>query len=323
MEIHPEEENNITLSKYTLADCEAIIEKGLQTFLEVGTALQTIRDGKLYKDGYTSFDGYCQQRWGMKANYAYKQIAAARVLENLETCTIVHTLPATETQARHLAKLQLADQIEVWECVVEEAEKDGREVSENDVKLAVQKCVKTRLDEYGQLLELRPVHIGHNSGVVEWYTPPEIIEAARTVLGSIDTDPASNNIANKVVKAGKYFDATENGLEHNWFGNVWMNPPYSLGLIDKFIAKLITEIDTGRVTSAITLTNNATETQWFSIAAKHACGMCTVERRIKYLNESLVPASTPLQGQILLYFGNDLEAFRNLFSIFGFVWCKL
>src|SRR5262245_13067731 len=39
----------------------------------------------------------------------------------------------------------------------------------------------------------------------EWYTPPQYIAAARAVLGAIDLDPASSEIAQTTVQAGAFF----------------------------------------------------------------------------------------------------------------------
>ena len=62
-----------------LTDCEATIERGLQTFVEVGTALLTIRDRRLYRAQYKTFEDYCQERWGMSRPRAYQMIDAAAV----------------------------------------------------------------------------------------------------------------------------------------------------------------------------------------------------------------------------------------------------
>ena len=162
-------------------------------------------------------------------------------------------------------------------------------------------------------VQKRP-HVANNSGNNEWYTPSEYIEAAREAMGSIDTDPASNDIANKVVKAEKYYTIETDGLAHDWHGNVWMNPPYSSDLITKFIEKL--KEQRGNYEQAIILVNNATETQWFYEIVKIASAVCFPKSRVKfYMPDGKTGA--PLQGQAVLYVGNNTEKFISAFGGIG------
>ena len=48
----------------------------------------------------------------------------------------------------------------------------------------------------------------------EWYTPTQYVEAARRVLGGIDLDPASCEVANATVKATRYLTKDDDGLAH-------------------------------------------------------------------------------------------------------------
>lgn len=162
-------------------------------------------------------------------------------------------------------------------------------------------------------VQKRP-HVANNSGNNEWYTPSEYIEAARKAMGSIDTDPASNDIANKVVKAEKYYTIETNGLAHDWTGNVWMNPPYSSDLISKFVEKL--KEQRVNYNQAIILVNNATETQWFYEIVKIASAVCFPKSRVKfYMPDGKTGA--PLQGQAVLYVGNNIEKFISAFGGIG------
>lgn len=162
-------------------------------------------------------------------------------------------------------------------------------------------------------VQKRP-HVANNSGNNEWYTPAEYIEAARKAMGSIDTDPASNDIANKVVKAEKYYTIETDGLAHDWTGNVWMNPPYSSDLISRFVEKL--KEQRVNYNQAIILVNNATETQWFYEIVKIASAVCFPKSRVKfYMPDGKTGA--PLQGQAVLYVGNNTEKFISAFGGIG------
>lgn len=159
-------------------------------------------------------------------------------------------------------------------------------------------------------------HVSYNSGNNEWYTPADIIEAARAVMGSIDIDPASNDIAQKVVKAKIYYTAETNGLNKKWTGNVWLNPPYASELIGKFVDKLIKEQE--HYEQAIILVNNATETEWFRKIISIASAVCFPKGRVKfYLPDGKTGA--PLQGQAILYIGASPKKFTDTFLKVG--WC--
>lgn len=110
-------------SKLTLTErndlqyLEQKIESGLQTFIEVGEALWTIREGKLYRLTHDTFEEYCKDRWGISRIHAHRLIQGSEV---------VKTLPAgnkdkitSERQARELAKVDPENRSEIIERTIE------------------------------------------------------------------------------------------------------------------------------------------------------------------------------------------------------------
>lgn len=186
--------------------------------------------------------------------------------------------------------------------IVEQAKAEAREQDE----------VVTRSAVLRKIEEKKKPHIANNSGDNEWYTPSEYIEAARTVMGSIDLDPASNDYANQTVKAGEYYTEDDDGLAHEWFGNIWMNPPYSARLIKPFIDKLIAS----NFEQAVVLVNNATDTAWFRQLTERASAIVFTTGRIRFQKfDGAVGA--PLQGQAFIYCGSNADKFMDVFSKYG------
>jgi phage N-6-adenine-methyltransferase len=168
------------------------------------------------------------------------------------------------------------------------------------------------LDKFG------PVRGTRGTGDNEWYTPARYIAAARAALGGIDLDPATCEFAQSRIRADQFFTAVDDGLRHEWHGRVWLNPPYSQPLVGQFISKLIEEHSAGRVTAAIILTHNCTDSVWFHKAANACAVICFTLGRISFEKEGGAVAA-PTQGSSFFYFGDDVPRFRKVFGEFGFI----
>lgn len=70
----------------------------------------------------------------------------------------------------------------------------------------------------------------------EWLTPPSIIEALGGP-GSFDLDPASP-AGRPWPTALMHFTKDDDGLSRDWFGRVWLNPPYSRPLLGRFMDRM-------------------------------------------------------------------------------------
>lgn len=165
-------------------------------------------------------------------------------------------------------------------------------------------------DEIAELK--RKAYNTQGTGNNERYTPPEIIELVKEVLGTIDLDPASCSIANETVKAAAFYSSDDDGLSKEWTGKIFLNPPYSKDLIEKFVDKLINS----QFDEAITLTHNCTETSWGGKLLKNSTAVSFPTGRI----DCKTPAGdggSPKQGSMICYFGSNPKKFIDVFSRIG------
>ena len=172
----------------------------------------------------------------------------------------------------------------------------------------------------------------HSSQSVEWYTPPEIVEAARETMGVITLDPASSARANETVRATRYLTQEENGLgQCVWQGNVFLNPPG--GKINKRSQAVVwweCLID-----NYLTWTKQAVFVAFsleFLQTAQQSplAGMqpsdfpiCIPKQRLKFLDESGQPQRSPTHANAIIYLppsSGRLESigrFQRCFSPIG------
>lgn len=112
----------LIIEEERLGELESVIERGLKTFVDVGMALLEIRDSRLYREDYSTFEDYCRDRWGFTRMRASQLIASYEVVNNVNNCL---QIPQTESQARPLTSLEPEQQREAWARAVETAP-DGK-----------------------------------------------------------------------------------------------------------------------------------------------------------------------------------------------------
>ncbi len=98
-----------------LSRLESIIEKNLKSFYEVGKALTEIRDQRLYREKYETFQEYCKSQWDISRPRAYQIIKAVEVQNDLST-VVDKLLP--ERILRPLTSLSPDKRIEIVQKVI-------------------------------------------------------------------------------------------------------------------------------------------------------------------------------------------------------------
>jgi len=119
--------NQLALTKKEInrkVELETIVRRGAQTFVEVGDALLEIRDSRLYRADFGTFEDYCRNVLGWSRRHANRLIAGAKVVHNLEAHgngTSMSQNPETSETARPLTKLPAERQPAAWARAVESA----------------------------------------------------------------------------------------------------------------------------------------------------------------------------------------------------------
>lgn len=102
-------------------ELETVIERGQQTFVEVGLALAEIRDSRLYREDFATFEEYCNERWGWTASRSRKLISSAEAVAEMQSGKIFPPV-ANAGQASELAKIKDPEvRAQVWQQVNEMA----------------------------------------------------------------------------------------------------------------------------------------------------------------------------------------------------------
>jgi len=147
------------LTEQELAERHRLEQKVERTFVEAGKALRDLRDRRLYRDHYKTFEAYCQVRFGYTRRSVDYLIAGSGVVDNLNTRREQHQdaapemrknlsqkiLPTKLEQIRSLNNLEPEQQCQVWEEAVEAA--GGKVPSGRIVKGIVERLKEKHLPQ--------------------------------------------------------------------------------------------------------------------------------------------------------------------------------
>lgn len=160
----------------------------------------------------------------------------------------------------------------------------------------------------------QPMQVLTSRATVSWYTPPEYIERARTVLGAIDLDPASAQLPQTWIKAARYYTQVDDGRLQHWAGRVFLNPPFDDTAW--WVRRLAHDYRHGDVTAAVLLVNSNLGYRWYEELWTQR-PVCCVRERICFIREDGTPGGQAKRGQTFAYFGTNIERFRSAFRPLG------
>jgi ParB family chromosome partitioning protein len=192
--------------------------------------------------------------------------------------------------------------------------------------------------------------INQDSGNVEYYTPEVVLKYVHQMFPVIDLDPASNDIANKSVKAAHYFTKEDDALTQNWIGEtVWLNHPFNKGELackPKCVKKICNDPSYHKYRGHCITEDIASNGDWVDYYLEQfALGNFKEAMNITFVNSSeawcqkllnaglscFIDGRTHFndpQGNIkrgatkgcfITYLGNRTDEFRKIFSVLGVV----
>jgi len=298
-----------TDEKNRLKNLEGQIEAAVEMIKSIGDALLEIRDSRLYRQEFSTFDQYCLARWSISRPRAYQLIDMSKLAGQIGAR--IRYTSITEAHVRELKRVGPDDQAEIWEKTKQRFETDRPSMRQ----------LQEIINEHTGKTETNSGNVLLSSDSVEWYTPEEYTNAARATMNDIELDPASNPIANNWIRARRYFTEQDDGLSLPWEScAVWLNPPY--GTTDtgesnqeKWTRRLISEFECGNVTQACCLVNSATGNQWFQ--PLWSFPICFVSSRIKFLDRNCEKQAQPTHSNVVVYIGPNKAAFVHNFRQFG------
>ena len=155
-------------------------------------------------------------------------------------------------------------------------------------------------------------HEFHEDSSDEFGTPAEFHRPIADAVGGFDLDPASG--AESQPLASTRYTEEDDGLSQEWFGTVWLNPPFSEKT--RWVRKVRAEVADGNVETVVVLLPVDTSTQLFHTHVTAAKAICFVEGRLSFDGGD----RNPNFGTLLAVFGETNDDLLDAFDRKGTVY---
>lgn len=137
-----------------------------------------------------------------------------------------------------------------------------------------------------------------------WATPAHIFEKLNDEF-FFDLDPCC---LPDTAKCAFYFTPTEDGLSRSWRGfNVFVNPPYSRGNIDKWVKKCFEE-GSHDDTMVVALLPVSTSADWWHDYIIGKAEIRFINKRVRFVG---APYTAPFSSVVVIWGGVGVKSFNQ------------
>jgi phage N-6-adenine-methyltransferase len=127
-----------------------------------------------------------------------------------------------------------------------------------------------------------------------WSTPPAFVADLARDFGGFDLDPCCRE---ETAKAPNFFTEANDGLRKDWYGRVFLNPPYSKPA--PWLRKAIAETECARAELVVALLPVRTDTRWFHSFVNGVAELRFIKGRIKWIGWQGTPIPNPKDPSML------------------------
>lgn len=131
----------------------------------------------------------------------------------------------------------------------------------------------------------------------KWATPWPVLNDLASRFGAFDLDPCCEP---HTAKAGAFYTIDDDGLSKPWFGNVYVNPPFSDPR--PWCERALRAVESGEAQQVVMLLPCATDTAWFHEVVWPNADLFFIRGRVRFLGWRGTPLPSPRSPSLVAVF---------------------